>query len=158
MLRYHWRYWQIAIITLIGRPVASISYYTLLLQSGVLPPKADSIGIPIGSDFLLAIALAPIVLTVTGFVHRGYDGTAQILGWNARRPMQSALVTIGFGLPAALITVALIFDTTTVLRTPEWWGLVWSVKAIPIIAWLVVIQAVLVSLRVSVTSLVESRP
>ena len=133
-----WPLWMLTGALILGLPVLSFIYWPLVLQSGVLPPHADSIAIPMFNDVLVAIVLSPIVLGVACLCLREYNPETRLLAWRRDRPVRSTVFTVILGGPAAGLAALLIID---VRPDWPWYEHLWAGYGLLWISWFMALRA-----------------
>lgn len=133
--------WLLSASLLLGLPALSFIYWPLVLRSGVLPTDADSIGIPLFNDCLLALVAAPIVLGVAWLCLRRYNPRTRLTAWRSDRPVRTLLATIIFGGAALFLTILLFVDSR--LDWP-WYEHLWSGYTLLLIWWFMAMRAAVV--------------
>lgn len=133
-----WPLWVLSGSLVCGLPLLSFIYWPLVLRTGVLPPEADSIAIPIFNDLLTALVGAPIVLGVAWLCLRRYNPETRLAAWRRDRPVRSLLATLVLGGAAAALTVLLFTDTQ--LDWP-WYEHLWSGYGLLWVWWFLAMRA-----------------
>jgi hypothetical protein len=114
--------WISAVLVPASLIVVAWTYYPALLDSGTLPSDGDSIGIPIFETMLSAAIYAPMIAIVTWLALRGYNGGASLLGWDSKRWLKSAAVTI----PCAAGASLALWDALRLLSSSApWYEFLW---------------------------------
>ena len=134
--------WLLSACVPLGFVATSFLYYPLLLQSGLLDPNADSIGIPLAESVLLATLSAPFIAVLTWACLLNYHGDAELLIWNhtgALRFWASTDIT-------AMFIAALIYDTVTDLISIFWrQNLIWIPHSLLLAYWVLMLRAAVLS-------------
>jgi len=73
---------------LIAFPILNWVYWPLVLQSGVLPADADSIGIPMFGSVIVALVVSPVVLGIAWLSLRRYNSDARLAALRWDRPIE----------------------------------------------------------------------
>lgn len=89
----------------------SFIYWPLVLRSGVLPPEADSIAIPMFNDLLVAVVLTPFVLGTAWLCLRRYNCDVRLVAWRRDRPIRSLVASLVLGGAAGALAALLVIDT-----------------------------------------------
>ena len=122
-------------------PALNFFYWPQVLNSGVLPPDGDSIGIPILGSILLTIIASPIILGVSWFCLRLYNPETRLATIRWDRPIRTIAATIIFGGAAVLCILSAIFDLE---RAWPWYEYIWTGYALAWVPWLLGVRAALI--------------
>lgn len=136
-----WPLWLLTASLLIVFPILNFIYWPFVLQSGVLPPDADSIGIPMFGSVLVALVASPIVVGVAWLCLRQYNPATRFAALRLDRPYRTAVATLIFGGSAALMSFGAVVDVTTAL---PWYEYLWSAYTALWVAWMLAMRASLV--------------
>jgi hypothetical protein len=139
-----WPIWAATAALPLALVPVSILYYRLLLESGTLNPQADSIAIPIVGNAMAAMMVAPFVLAITWLCTWGYEGDADLLGWDGARPWRSLAATLVLGTPALGIAGLIAIDIASALA---WYEYLWDVYFGIWAAWFLLLRAVFLAPR-----------
>lgn len=134
--------WALTGLLIVGFPAVNFVYWPEVLRSGVLPPDADSIGIPMFGSILLSIVAAPLLLGASWVCLRRYNPAADIAAFRRDRPWRSAAATLVFG------GLALLFLAEVVLEAGQpqpWYAYLWSAYLALWVPWLIGLRAALVA-------------
>ena len=143
MPKYPWPIWLLTIILLIGYPVTALIYFPLEVETWSAEERlsGDSLAIPLGASFFVALLAAPLLMGLTWFCLRRYRGGGSIFVWRSDRLILSVLATLILGGPAAILLIA---TAISVPQTRYWFDLLWSVYAVLLIVYLLYLRAALV--------------
>lgn len=133
-----WPIWFLTIQLLVWFPVLNFIYWPYVLESGILPPDSDGIGVPMVGSVFVAILASPVVLSVSWLCLRRYNPNSRILGWHTGRRVRSVVATTVLGLPATLLTIGFIAE---IRRDWPWYEYLWTVYGLPLAAWLLALRA-----------------
>ena len=136
--------WVLAACVILGLPATSWIYWPAVGDAGVLSPEADTIIIPMMSSIFLAVAILPVVCSITWLCLRGNDGAGSLLAWNRARPTRSAMVTICFAVPFSVGLSSLVDGFTA---PPGWHGLMWLPYTLVTLFWLGAMRGAVLSKR-----------
>jgi hypothetical protein len=140
--RQRWPIWMLSAGIPSGLVATSFLYYPMLLRSGTLDPNADSISIPLFQNLLWAAVAIPLVVALTWFSLRNYQGGRRLLGWNGEMPFRSWAISI----VAALIIGVLLHDNFMGLLSPTWWcEIVWLPYSALWMIWVLMLRAAALS-------------
>jgi len=115
-----------------------------VLQSGVLPADADSIGIPMFGSVIVALVVSPVVLGIAWLSLRRYNSDARLAALRWDRPYRTTLITLFFGALAAFLLFRAITDA---IRAQPWYEYLWSGYATLWMVWTLALRAALVEQR-----------
>jgi hypothetical protein len=130
--------WLLTGLLPLGFPLVGFIYWPQVLRSGVLPPDADSISIPMFSSVFAGLILSPLVLGVAWLCLRRYDGQARIAVWRNDRPVRSTTITFLFGGAATFLAVLVVADLS---RSSPWYEYLWTGYAALWLPWLLGLRA-----------------
>lgn len=136
--------WVIALVTVAGLPLTALIYYPAVLRTGKLDPMADSILIPIMDSVYLAAFATPIVAAVTWICLKTYDPTRPLFGWRKDRPVTSLLVSVAFLVPAALVTLSVLWTPFSEFAAQDW---LWLPHQAACLAWCLLLRSAALSGR-----------
>jgi hypothetical protein len=140
--RQRWPIWLLSAGVPLSFVATSFLYYPLLLQSGLLDPNADSIGIPLFQDICLAVVSVPFIAVLTWACLRNYHGQADLLSWNHKGEVRFWATTV----IAGMFIAALIYDNIAGLISIFWWcNLVWIPHSILLAFWVLMLRAAVLS-------------
>lgn len=138
--------WVFTVLMLIGFPALNLIYWSWVLQSGVLPTDADSIGIPIFASFAVTAVLTPIVLGTTWLCLRHYNPDARLTAVRRDHPLRSFLATLVSGGMAIVVVAVAAYDW--VLNgwnaAIPWYEYLWDVYLLFGVYWLLAMRAALI--------------
>ena len=143
MPKYPWPIWLLTIILLIGYPVTALIYFPLEVETWSAEERlrGDSLAIPLGASFFVALLAAPLLMGLTWFCLRRYRGGGSLFVWRSDRMIWSVFVTLILGGPAAILLIA---TAISVPQTRYWFDLLWSAYAVLLIVYLLYLRAALV--------------
>ena len=131
--------WLLTCLLLLAFPVLNFVYWPQVLQSGVLSPDSDSIGIPMFCSVALTIIASPFLLGLTWLFVRRYNPATKIAVFRPDRPYRTALATLVFG------GLALLFLAESVrefMVTQPWYEYLWPAYFSALwVPWLMVLRA-----------------
>ena len=137
-----WPIWLLSACIPLGFVATSFLYYPSLLQSGLLDPNADSIGIPLAQDMYLATVSAPFIAVLTWACLRNYHGGAQLLSWNYTETIRFWASTV----MAGMFIAALMYDTVTGLISIFWrYNMIWIPHSLLLAYWVLMLRAAVLS-------------
>jgi hypothetical protein len=137
-----WPIWLLSACVPLGFVATSFLYYPLILQSGLLDPNADSIGIPLVQDMYLATGSAPFIAVLTWACLRSYHGEADLLSWKHSVTIRFWVSTV----TAGVFIAALIYDSIAGLISTFWWcNMVWITHYLILKYWILVLRAAALS-------------
>jgi len=136
-----WPLWILSVVLLLALPALSFIYWPLVLQSGVLPTEADSIGIPMFYDLFSAFILAPIVLGTAWLCLRRYNPDVRLAAWRWDRPTRTLLASMVLGGAAASLAVLLLMDAGS---DWPWYEHLWTGYAVLWICWFLAMRAAVI--------------
>ena len=136
--------WVLAGCVILGFPATSWIYWPVVGDAGVLPSEADTIIIPMMSSIFLAVALVPVVCSITWLCLRGNDDAGTLLAWNRARPTRSAMVTLCFMIPFTVGLSSVVYEFTA---PAGWHGLMWLPYTLVTLFWLGMMRGAVVSQR-----------
>ena len=137
-----WPIWLLSACVPLGFVATSFLYYPSLLQSGLLDPNADSIGIPLAQDMYLAASVAPFIAVLTWACLRNYHGGAELLSWNHTGTIHFWASTV----MAGMFISALIYDTVTDLISIFWlYNVIWIPHSLLLAYWVLMLRAAVLS-------------
>lgn len=134
--------WLLTAALLLGFPAINFLYWPQVLESGVLRPEADSIGIPIFGSILVAIVAAPFVVGATWFCLRRYNPETRLLVWRHDRPWRTLAASLALGVPPVLIAGVCVADLGLAL---PWYEHLWTAYSIGLSYWLLTLRAAVVA-------------
>ena len=134
--------WFLTWLVIIGHPLTSSFYWGFMLDTGVLPHDADSIGIPIFADLIGALITAVPMLGLTKLALVFKTGPFRLWSWSGCRPILSTLWSIGLGGPAIYLASLIVRD---VVDPKSWYDYVWLPHMAVLIVWLLVLRGAALS-------------
>ena len=136
-----WPLWLLTASLLIAFPILNFIYWPLVLQSGVLPPEADSIGIPMFGSVFVAVVASPIMIGVSWLCLRRYNAATRLTAMRRDRPYRTASATLIFG---GLATLLLFGAVAEALTGPPWYEWLCSAYTALWVAWMLAMRASLI--------------
>lgn len=133
--------WLLTGLLLAAFPILNFVYWPKVLESGTLPPDADSIGIPMFGSVLLTLAASPAVLGVAWLCLRRYNPRARLTALRWDRPYRSILATLIFGGLATLLSVEALTEATA---SSPWYEYLWPAYSMLWVSWLLTLRAALI--------------
>lgn len=136
-----WPLWMLGGLLLLGLPALSFVYWPHVLRSGVLPPEADSIAIPMFNDLLVAVVLTPFVLGTAGLCLRRYNRSVRLAAWRLDRPIRSLVASLVLGGAAAALAAVLVVD----IRSDwPWYEHLWTGYSLLWLWWFLALRAAVI--------------
>jgi hypothetical protein len=137
-----WPVWLVSACVPLASITTSFLYYPLLLQSGLLDPNADSIGIPLAQDFFVATVSVPFIVVLTWACLRNYHGEVELLSWKPTKTIRFWAFTV----IAGVFVAALFYNTITDLISIFWWpNIIWIPHSLLLAYWVLILRAAVLS-------------
>jgi hypothetical protein len=136
-----WPLWALTVLLLAGLPAVGFAYWSLALSAGLLPDYAGGLWPLLRGHVVVAVELSPPTLLVAGASLRRYNPQTRFAAWRTDRPVRSLLMSICFGIPAAVMTLLVVMD---IHESQLWFDYIWSAYGSLWIIWLLGMRAAII--------------